>query len=85
MKVGDRLYCHNSHNSVGTLHWFNITGGDVYIITELSLGLCIYFADDDGIMCWVSLEIDNCWHYSKWFYIEKEYRKMKLDKLNEFF
>jgi len=75
MKVGNKLYCHNNYKQALTI-------GNVYTILELQNGE-YWIDDDDGSYVYFKLYDWDAFYYAKWFYSEKEYRKLKLEKLNE--
>ena len=77
MKVGDKLYCYNSVDH-------EITTGKVYIITFYDI-FSLRIIDDNGLVDWFIIdENDSHYHYYKRnFYTLKEYRKLKLKKIQD--
>lgn len=92
MEVGDKLYCHteyyHAYNDV------NFSAGKWYkIFTVEELSNLDY--NDDGELEWTAPETHvrvigdfertkfRKNYIKKYFYTEKEYRKLKLDKINE--
>ena len=71
MKVGDKIYCYKQN--IGLSKW--ITEGKEYILLEV---FSKYFTIIDD-------EVDKnvMVHFEKHFFTEKQYRKLKLNKINE--
>jgi len=97
MKVGDKLYCYNglsySEDDGGDII---VVSGKSYTIVEIDLE-CQYFdfqslsvEGESKALHNFSLEpifnIDNREYYSyrNWFLTEREYRKLKLKKINRY-
>jgi len=88
MKVGDKLYCHKDY--IGVITGEHIyTAGHVYVIkycsdekNEISISTGKFHIDYRTYKVSKSLPYER-FYYGGWFHTEKEYRKLKLEKLNE--
>lgn len=93
MKEGDRLYCiKKKRNIIRRVYdkFPEFTDGKVYNIFSVLLGSvdgsgipfnCLVFLDDTGGFRYLS--DGKLRNLSEILYTEKQYRKMKLDKINE--
>ena len=84
MKVGDKIYCIKTcidkYNLV-SLHNLN-TEGKYYIIDKVSSDHVLVTCDFDHTVCEYRLYGSNSNFYD-YFITEKQYRRFKLQKLNE--
>jgi hypothetical protein len=77
MKIGNKLYCYNNYDSRIKLtigKWYTVNGIDT-VHSEFSLPC------DDGDNYYFLFNDNTKYYYKKIFYTEKEYRKLKLQKL----
>jgi len=90
MKVGDKLYCYfdgvGGDDDITNIY---LTIGKVYVVSEIHdtndfNGLMLLTINDVGGDDWYNIN-DEChvWYYGKFFYNDRQYRKVKLKILNE--
>ena len=84
MKVGDKIYCIKTvigKNDLISLENIN-TEGKFYVIDKVSIDNVLVTCDYELSVCEYRLYGTNSYFYD-YFVTEKEYRKLKLEKINK--
>ena len=81
LDIGDKLYCHTDVNMKASGERV-VTSGNFYIIKgvfDYKKTHQIFIIDDKGLNHYFDIKK----HVKKYFYTYNEYRKIKLERLNE--
>ena len=90
MKVGDRLYCYCVNRGDDCIDYGrDFIIGNWYIVTSIDfINMTIFINSENNVGQWFYIfkdnSSDNVWYYGYWFYTNRDLRRIKLDRLEDY-